>query len=258
MRLIVHGQQAFGKAVLEALLQRDEEVAAVYCGPDAGSRVDPLKEYALEQGLTVHQPKSYKDPQVWAQMDELGADLCVMAYVTLFVPEEALNTPRLVQQPFSERLKLTNTMSGVSNTSVTPSPLSSVRFATEGVITTSLMLATSIASALAPGGASGGIHLQAIVGAKFPTGGRYSHTSTESRGMQTPRLGSQSSSISQSSLNVQSLSNGTHTRPMQPSPLAQQSSSSFPQSCSGSSHCATHAPSKHISVLSQQKPLHST
>ncbi len=95
MRLIVHGQQAFGKAVLEALLQRDEEVAAVYCAPDAGSRVDPLKEYALAQGLAVHQPKSYKDPQVWEQMAELQADLCVMAYVTLFVPEEALNTPRL-------------------------------------------------------------------------------------------------------------------------------------------------------------------
>ncbi|MDH3713549.1 MAG: methionyl-tRNA formyltransferase [Gammaproteobacteria bacterium] len=95
MRLIVHGQQAFGKAVLEALLERGEEVAAVYCGPDAGSRVDPLKEFALERGLTVHQPTSYKNPEVWARMDDLKADLCVMAYVTLFVPDEALNTPRL-------------------------------------------------------------------------------------------------------------------------------------------------------------------
>jgi len=95
MRLIVHGQQAFGKAVLEALLQRDEEVAAVYCAPDAGSRVDPLKEFALEQGLVVQQPTSYKKPEIWAQLAALQADLCVMAYVTLFVPEEALNTPRL-------------------------------------------------------------------------------------------------------------------------------------------------------------------
>ncbi len=96
MRLIVHGQQAFGKAVLEAVLERGlDEVAAVYCAPDKGSRMDPLKEFALEQGLAVHQPKSYKDPEVWAQMDALQADLCVMAYVTLFVPEEALNTPRL-------------------------------------------------------------------------------------------------------------------------------------------------------------------
>ena len=95
MRLIVHGQQAFGKAVLEALLERGEQVAAVYCGPDAGSRVDPLKELALEKGLPVHQPKSYRNPEVWTQMEALQADLCVMAYVTLFVPEEALNTPRL-------------------------------------------------------------------------------------------------------------------------------------------------------------------
>lgn len=95
MRLIVHGQQAFGKAVLEALLQRDEQVVAVYCAPDSGSRIDPLKEYALEQELRVLQPKSYRKPEVWEQMAALDADLCVMAYVTLFVPEEALNVPKL-------------------------------------------------------------------------------------------------------------------------------------------------------------------
>ena len=30
MRIVVHGQQAFGKAVLEALLERKENVIAVY------------------------------------------------------------------------------------------------------------------------------------------------------------------------------------------------------------------------------------
>ncbi len=95
MRLMVHGQQAFGKAVLEALLERGEDVIAVYCGPDKGSRLDPIKEFALEKGLAVYQPASYKDPAVWEEIRALGADLCVMAYVTLFVPEEALNAPRL-------------------------------------------------------------------------------------------------------------------------------------------------------------------
>ena len=96
MRLIVHGQQAFGKAVLEAILERGEdEVIGVYCAPDKEGRpTDPLKALAEEQGLPVYQPASYKNPEVWEQMGSLDADLCVMAYVLLFVPEEALNVPK--------------------------------------------------------------------------------------------------------------------------------------------------------------------
>ena len=96
MKLIVHGQQAFGKSVLEALLARGEMISAVYCAPDIdGGRPDPLKVFAQDQGLPVYQPKSYKDPTVWDHIRPLEADLCVMAYVTLMVPEEALNAPRL-------------------------------------------------------------------------------------------------------------------------------------------------------------------
>ena len=96
MKLIVHGQQAYGKSVLEAILDKGvDEVVAVYCAPDKEGRpLDPLKEYALEQGLPVHQPESYKNPEVWEQLASHDADLCVMAYVLLFVPEEALNVPK--------------------------------------------------------------------------------------------------------------------------------------------------------------------
>jgi hypothetical protein len=53
MRIVVHGQQAFGKSVLEALLERGENVIAVYCAPDPkqGVRLDPLKEAALARHL---------------------------------------------------------------------------------------------------------------------------------------------------------------------------------------------------------------
>jgi methionyl-tRNA formyltransferase len=95
MKLIVHGQQAFGKSVLEALLERGEDVIGVYSAPDKEGRpIDPLKAFAQERGLPIFQPASYKDPAVWEQMRSLDADLCVMAYVLLFVPEEALNAPR--------------------------------------------------------------------------------------------------------------------------------------------------------------------
>src|SRR5450631_2366632 len=94
MRIVVHGQQAFGKAVLEALLKRGEEVIAVYVAPEKeGAKADPLKEAALAAGLKVLQPDSYKKPEVLAEFKALKPDLQVMAFVTLFVPEEFLNIP---------------------------------------------------------------------------------------------------------------------------------------------------------------------
>ena len=57
MRIVVHGQQAFGKAVLEALIKRGEDVVAVYVAPEKpGAKADPLKEAALAAKLPVHQP----------------------------------------------------------------------------------------------------------------------------------------------------------------------------------------------------------
>ena len=94
MRIVVHGQQAFGKAVLEALLKRGENVVAVYVAPEkAGAKADPLKEAALAAKLPVYQPASYRKPEVWEEFRALKPDLQVMAFVTLFVPEEFLNIP---------------------------------------------------------------------------------------------------------------------------------------------------------------------
>jgi methionyl-tRNA formyltransferase len=94
MRIVVHGQQAFGKAVLEALLKRGDEVVAVYVAPEKpGQKADPLKEAALAANLPIYQPESYRKPEVWAEFKALKPDLQVMAFVTLFVPEEFLNIP---------------------------------------------------------------------------------------------------------------------------------------------------------------------
>ena len=94
MRIVVHGQQAFGKAVLEALIKRGEDVVAVYVAPEKeGAKADPLKEAAQAAKLPVYQPTSYRDPKVWEEFRALKPDLQVMAFVTLFVPEDFLNVP---------------------------------------------------------------------------------------------------------------------------------------------------------------------
>ncbi len=81
-------------AVLEALLKRGENVVAVYVAPEKeGAKADPLKEAAIAAKLPVLQPATYKDPKVWEEFKALKPDLQVMAFVTLFVPEEFLNVP---------------------------------------------------------------------------------------------------------------------------------------------------------------------
>jgi len=94
MRIVVHGQQAFGKAVLEALIKCGENVVAVYVAPEKpGAKADPLKEAALAAKLPVYQPESYRKPEVWEEFRALKPDMQVMAFVTLFVPEDFLKIP---------------------------------------------------------------------------------------------------------------------------------------------------------------------
>ena len=94
MRIVVNGQQAFGAAVLEALLERGENVVAVYCAPDEpGGPPDPLAEAAREAGILVRQPESFETKDAAAELAALRPALMVMAFVTLFVPEAVLNVP---------------------------------------------------------------------------------------------------------------------------------------------------------------------
>lgn len=97
MRLIVMGQQAFGKDCLAKILEAGtDDVVAVYCEPDRdGKPADPIKEFALEQGLPVEQPADFKDQAALDKLASFDADLMVMAFVNVFVPEAARDTPKL-------------------------------------------------------------------------------------------------------------------------------------------------------------------
>ena len=94
MRLIVMGQQAFGKDVLAKLLEeKKDEIVAVYCEPDKKG-IDPIKEYALEQNLPVEQPAHFKDDETLEKLRSYNADLMIMAFVNVFVPEAARDIPK--------------------------------------------------------------------------------------------------------------------------------------------------------------------
>jgi methionyl-tRNA formyltransferase len=94
MRIILIGQAAFGVKVLERLLERNENIAAVYTPPDRpGGRPDPLKDAATAKKIDVFQPQTYKDDGVFAEYRKLNPDLTVMAFVTTIMPTRFFDIP---------------------------------------------------------------------------------------------------------------------------------------------------------------------
>ena len=95
MKIAIIGQAAFGKDVLNALVDKNENVVAVLCPPDnPGRPEDPIKSAAIENQIPVFQYKRMRDKDAIAEFLSLSIDLCVMAFVTDIVPDEILEAPR--------------------------------------------------------------------------------------------------------------------------------------------------------------------
>jgi methionyl-tRNA formyltransferase len=95
MRIVLVGQQDFGKAVLEAFVARGDQAAAVFCAPEKpGARPDALRVAAQEKGLKVHQFKSLRAPEAIQAIKEAGADIGIMAFVLQFAPQEFVKIPK--------------------------------------------------------------------------------------------------------------------------------------------------------------------
>jgi methionyl-tRNA formyltransferase len=96
LRIILIGQAAFAEKTLDKLVNKGEEVLAVFCFPDApGGKIDPVKQRALQLGIPVHQHKTLKTPEVTEQFVSLKADLAILAFVSQIIPSPVFNAPRL-------------------------------------------------------------------------------------------------------------------------------------------------------------------
>ena len=95
MRVALIGSADFGKATLEAFLDRGDEVVAVFCPPDnpKSSKPEALKATAIARGITPLQFASLKGADAAQAMIDSKADICVMAYVLQFVPQELAKLP---------------------------------------------------------------------------------------------------------------------------------------------------------------------
>ena len=97
VHLEMRPNDADGQAALEKILEAgQDEVVAGYAAPDKEVRlVDPIKQAALDHNLPIYQPANFKDEAVLDEMRALNADVMVMAYVIIFVPEAARDIPKM-------------------------------------------------------------------------------------------------------------------------------------------------------------------
>ena len=99
MRLVFAGTPVFAQRALEALAAAGHEIALVLTRPDRpaqrGQRLlaSPVKQWALEHGLEVWQPRTLREPDAWARLRAVRADAMVVAAYGMLLPPEVLSIP---------------------------------------------------------------------------------------------------------------------------------------------------------------------
>lgn len=100
LKIIFAGTPDFSVPALEALIQSEHQVIAVYSQPDrpAGRgrklTASPVKQKALAESIAVFQPDNLKDTTVQQQLAALNADIMIVVAYGLILPEIVLNTPK--------------------------------------------------------------------------------------------------------------------------------------------------------------------
>ncbi len=99
-RIVFAGTPNFSVPCLQALLDSQHQVCAVYTQPDrkAGRgqklHISPVKSLATERNIPVYQPKTLKTVDAQTELQNLHADLMVVVAYGLILPQTVLNTPR--------------------------------------------------------------------------------------------------------------------------------------------------------------------
>lgn len=101
MNIIFAGTPDFAVAPLQALIESEHTVVAVYTQPDRpagrGQKLtpSPVKQCALEHNIPVLQPVTLKDETAQQTLAEHNADLMVVVAYGLILPKAVLDAPRL-------------------------------------------------------------------------------------------------------------------------------------------------------------------
>ncbi|MCB1905295.1 MAG: methionyl-tRNA formyltransferase [Gammaproteobacteria bacterium] len=101
LKIVFAGTPEFSLPPLQALLQSEHQITAVYTQPDRpagrGRRLmpSPVKQLALTNELQVFQPLNFKREEDLLQLESLSADLMVVVAYGLILPARVLRAPRL-------------------------------------------------------------------------------------------------------------------------------------------------------------------
>ncbi|WP_026970617.1 methionyl-tRNA formyltransferase [Aliagarivorans marinus] len=101
LRIIFAGTPDFAARHLQALLDSEHDVIAVYSQPDrpAGRgkklQASPVKQLAVDANVPVYQPENFKSQEAKDELAALNADLMVVVAYGLLLPKAVLDTPRL-------------------------------------------------------------------------------------------------------------------------------------------------------------------
>lgn len=99
MKIIFAGTPDFSVVALQALLDSEHEVIAVYTQPDrpAGRgrklTASPVKALAVEKNIALYQPLSLKDAAAQKVLIDLNADVMIVVAYGLILPEAVLQAP---------------------------------------------------------------------------------------------------------------------------------------------------------------------
>jgi methionyl-tRNA formyltransferase len=95
MRIAIVGQKDFGKAALDAFLERGDTVAGVFCAPEKpGEAADALREAAEQAGVPVFALPSLRVEEARQALQSLNVDIAILAFVLQFVPQDFATIPR--------------------------------------------------------------------------------------------------------------------------------------------------------------------
>lgn len=100
MRIIFAGTPEFAATHLEALLDTDHEVVAVYTQPDRPSgrgkklMASAVKQLAEKHAIAVYQPASLKTDTALEELSALDADLMVVVAYGVILPKAILEAPK--------------------------------------------------------------------------------------------------------------------------------------------------------------------
>ncbi|MGB0465922.1 MAG: methionyl-tRNA formyltransferase [Pontibacterium sp.] len=101
LRIIFAGTPDFAATSLQALLDSEHEVIAVYTQPDRPSgrgrklTPGPVKKQASDHDIPVYQPLSLKAEAEQTELAALNADIMVVVAYGLLLPKAVLDIPRL-------------------------------------------------------------------------------------------------------------------------------------------------------------------